>query len=171
MPFVIAVTMLTAVALSLTAFGTLGACLAGWQLGLWALFGGVPFVADVWRHTGLAGSLLVDAFEHLPRLLAIAVGLHTAVAWLGLGLLLRRRWAWTAAIAFGALWMLAAVGGGLFVRYLLNDLAAGYPEHAGFAAAAMTLAVEVACLNALLGAALIVLIVQPSVRVQFGADR
>jgi len=168
-PLALAVTMLTAVALSLAVLGTLGAALAAWQLLGWALAGSVPLVADAWRSAGLAGELLVAFFRWLPAVLAAAIVFHTLVAWLGVGLLWRRPWARRAALTFACGWgALAALALGV-ARYVLADLARGYPEYAHFAALAGSLAAQVALVNLVLAAALALLLVQPAVRVQFSA--
>jgi hypothetical protein len=57
------------------------------------------------------------------------------------------------------------------VRYALADLARGYPGQAHFAAVAGSLALEVALVNVALAAALVLLLIQPAVRVQFSAGR
>ena len=171
MPFALAVTMLTAVALSFAVLGALGAALAGWQLLGWVLAGSVPLVADAWRDAGLTGELMVAFFRWLPAVLGAAIAFHTFVAWLGLGLLWRRPWARRAALAFAWIWGgLAALALGV-ARYVLADLARGYPEYAHFAAVAGTLAAEVALVNLALALALVLLLIQPAVRVQFSAGR
>lgn len=171
MPFALAVTMLTAVALSFAVLGTLGAALAGWQLVGWALAGSVPLVADAWRDAGLTGELMVAFFRWLPAVLGAAIAFHTLVAWLGLGLLWRRPWARPAALAFACVWAaLAALALGI-VHYVLADLARGYPQYAHFAEVAGSLAVQVALVNLALAAALVLLLIQPAVRVQFSAGR
>ena len=171
MPFALAATMLTAVALSLAALGTLGAALAAWQLVGWLVAGHTPLIADSWRDAGLTGDLMVAFFGWLPLVLGAAIVFHTAVAWLGLGLLWRRPWARGATLWFAFLWAgLAALGFGV-VHYALADLARGYPERAQFARVAESLAVEVTLVNVALAAALVLLLIQPAVRVQFTAGR
>jgi len=168
-PYALAVTMLTAVAASLAALGTLGAGLAAWQLAVTLAAGGAPLVADAWRDAGLTGQLLAGFIGWLPLVLGAAIGFHALVAWLGVGLLWRRPWARRAALVFSFAWGgLAALGGGV-VRYALADLARGYPQHAHFAAVASALAAEVALINIALAAALALLLIQPAVRAQFSA--
>jgi hypothetical protein len=170
-PFALAVTMLTAVALSLTVLGTLGAALAGWQLLGWAFAGGVPLVADAWRGAGLAGELLVAFFRWLPVLLGAAIVVQTLIAWLGVGLLWRQPWARRAALAFACAWaVLAALALGV-AHYVLADLGRGYVQYAHFAAVVESLAVEVTLVNLALAVALALLLIQPAVRVQFSAGR
>lgn len=171
MPFALAVMMLTAVALSFVALGTLGAGLAAWQLLGWAAAGGAPPVADAWRNAGLAGELMVAFFGWLPVVLGVAVAFHLLVAWLGVGLLWRRPWARRAALVFAFVWAALATTAVGVVRYALEDLARGYPQHAHFAQVAESLAVEVALVNLALAAALVLLLIQPAVRAQFSAGR
>jgi hypothetical protein len=163
----LATVMLNAVGLSLALLGMLGACLASWQLLGFAVGGAAPAVAEVWRHSGLMGELLVALFAWLPQVLGIAIAFHFALAWLGTGLLWRRRWAWTGGLVFASLWVCAALGGWAVAHYALTDLARGYPERAGFAHAVQPLAAEVAVVNALLGVALAALLLQRVVRQQF----
>jgi hypothetical protein len=169
--FALAVTMVTAVALSLAALGTLGAGLAAWQLLAWAVFGSMPLVADAWRDAGVTGELMVAFFARLPLVLGAAIVFHTIVAWLGFGLLWRRPWARLATLVFAFAWAgLATLGFGL-ARYALEDLARGYPKQAHFAHVAETLATQVALVNVALAAALVLLLIQPAVRAQFSAGR
>jgi hypothetical protein len=167
----LAVTMLTAVAASLAALGTLGACLAGWQLVIWAVSGGLPLVADSWRDAGLTGELMVAAFERLPLVLGAAIAFHALVAWLGVGLLWRRPWARRATLIFAFAWAGVATLSWGIAHYVLADLARGYPERAHFAAVAGALAAQVALVNVALAAALVLLLIQPAVRAQFSAGR
>ena len=171
MPALLAIPMLTAVALSLVGLGALGACLAAWQLAGFALFGSAPVVADVWRHAGLVGELLVSVFAWLPALLAAAVVLQALVAWLGLGLLWRRPWARHGTLGLAMLWVTLTAGAWAVAHYALADLARGYPEQAAFARAASAFAGQVAFVNIGLAVALAVFLVQPAVRVQFSAGR
>jgi hypothetical protein len=170
-PFALAVTMLTAVALSLTTLGMLGAGLAAWQLLAWLVAGSVPLVADAWRNAGLTGELMVGFIGWLPAVLGAAVIFHLIVAWLGVGLLWRRPWARRATVVFAFLWAGVAALSGAVARYALADLARGYPEHAHFAAVAGSLALELALVNVALAAALVLLLIQPAVRLQFSAGR
>jgi hypothetical protein len=171
MPLALAVTMLTAVALSLAALGMLGAGLAAWQLLAWVAFGRAPLVADAWRDAGLTGELMVGFFAWMPLVLGAAIVFHSIVAWLGVGLLWRRPWARRATLGFAAVWAgLAALACGV-ARYALEDLARGYPERAQFARVAASLALEVALVNVALAAALVLLLIQPAVRAQFSAGR
>ena len=171
MPFALAVTMVTAVALSLTALGMLGAGLAAWQLLAWLAAGSLPLVADVWRNAGLTGELMVGFIGWLPAVLGAAIAFHLVVAWLGVGLLWRRPWARRATLGFAFAWGGLAVLSLGVVRYALADLARGYPEHAHFAAVAGSLALQVALVNVALAAALVLLLIQPAVRTQFSAGR
>lgn len=171
MPFALAVTMLTAVGLSLAALGALGAGLATWQLFAWLAAGSVPLVADAWRNAGLTGELMVGFIGWLPLVLGAAIIFHTIVAWLGVGLLWRRPWARRATLVFACVWgSLAALAFGV-ARFALADLARGYPQHAHFAEVAGSLALQVALVNVALAAALVLLLIQPAVRVQFSAGR
>ena len=171
MPYALAVTMLTAVGMSLATLGTLGAGLAAWQLLGWAVAGSSPQVADAWRDAGLTGELIVGFFGWLPLVLGAAIVFHTFVAWLGVGLLWRRPGARRTALAFACGWAGLAVLGWLAARLALADLARGYPERAGFAQAATALATEVTLLNVGLAVLLVLLLVQPAVRAQFSAGR
>ena len=82
-----------------------------------------------------------------------------------------RPWARRATLGFAFAWGgLAMLSLGV-ARYALADLASGYPEHAHFAAVAGSLALEVALVNVALAAALMLLLIQPAVRVQFSAGR
>ncbi|HXQ63763.1 MAG TPA: hypothetical protein VN787_02815 [Steroidobacteraceae bacterium] len=167
MPLALAVTMLNAVGLCLAGLGVLGVVLAFWQLLGWAVAGAIPTVADIWRHSGLAGELMVALFTWLPLVLGAAILFHAFIAWLGLGLLWRRPWARRGGVVFAGLWAVTAAGVWFGVRVALEDLARGYPERAGFARVAETLAGQVGIANVALGAALAWLLVQPAVRVQF----
>ena len=171
MPAALAVTMLSAVALSLTVLGALGAGLAAWQLLGWAVVGGLPVIADAWRGAGVAGTLLVAFFDYLPVVLGIAMIGQSIVAWLGLGLLWRRPWARRATIGFAFVWTALAVLLFGIVRYALEDLARGYPERSAFAHAAESLSTEITLVNVALAAALVLLLIQPAVRAQFSAGR
>lgn len=159
--------MLTAVGASLTAVGALGALLGSWQLVGWMLSGGVPVVAEVWRHSGLTGELFVAFFAWLPAILALGVLYHALVAGLGVGLLRRRGWARRGALALAGLWVFAAIGAWLTVTTALEDLARGDPERAAFARAAEFLAGEVSLLSMLIGVGLATLLLQRAVRAQF----
>jgi hypothetical protein len=93
------------------------------------------------------------------------------VAWLGIGLFWRRPSARRAALVFAVVWAGLAALAFAVVRYALEDLARGYPEHAHFARVAESLATEVALVNVALAAALMLLLIQPAVRAQFSAGR
>ncbi len=171
MPFALAVTMLTAVALSLATLGMLGAGLAAWQLLGWLTAGSVPLVAEAWRNAGLTGAFMVGFIGWLPAVLGAAILFHLGVAWLGVGLLWRRPWARRATLLFAFGWGgVAALSFGL-AHYALADLARGYPQHAHFAAVAESLALELGLVNVALAAALALLLIQPAVRLQFSAGR
>jgi hypothetical protein len=163
----LAATMLTAVGACLAGVGTLGALLGCWQLLGWLLTGGAPILADVWRHSGLTGDLFVAFFAWLPAILALGIVFHLLVAWLGIGLVRRRAWARRGGLLLAAVWVAGAAIVWLVVRRALEDLAAGYPDRAGFAHAAEFLAGEVAVLGAALGAGFALLLLQPAVRAQF----
>ena len=167
----LALTLVTTVGLAFATLGTIGACLALWQLAAWLLLGSVPQVADAWRHAGVTGQLFVALFDWLPLVLALAAAFHAFVAWLGLGLLWRRAGARRAALAFAFSWAGLAVLGWLAARFALSDLARGYPERAEFARVATTLATQVTVLNVVLAALLVLLLVQRAVRAQFSAGR
>ena len=171
MPYALAVTMLTAVARSLAALGTLGAGLAAWQLLGWLTAGSAPLVADAWRDAGLTGELMVGFFGWLPLVLGAAIVFHTVVAWLGIGLFWRRPWARRATLAFSFGWAGVAALTFAVARYALEDLARGYPDRAHFARVAESLAAEVALVNVGLAAALVLLLIQPAVRAQFRSGR
>ena len=171
MPFALAVTMVTAVALSLVILGALGAVLAAWQLYVWSAAGGAPAVAEVWRHSGIAGDYLVQVFAWLPAVLVAAVLFQGAVAGLGLGLLRRRPAARRALIALTLLWVLAVVAVRALVHDALADLALRSIERASFAVAADALATQVMLVMVAAAAALVLLLVQPAVRAQFSAGR
>jgi hypothetical protein len=166
-PGVIAIAMLNAVGLCLAGLGTLGALLAAWQLAGWALLGGPPGVAEVWRHSGLAGDLLVRFFDALPAVLTGAIVFHVFVACLGVGLYRRRRWAWPAGLGLAALWAATAVLSWRLIARALDDLARGFPDRALFAYAAERLATGVAAVSIGLGVVLAWLLLQPAVRVEF----
>jgi hypothetical protein len=99
--------------------------------------------------------------------LGAAILFHGFVAWLGLGLLWRRASARRGGLVFASVWAAVAVGTWLVVHAALADLARGYPDRAGFAAVAESLAVEVTCVNIALSAALAWLLTRPAVRMQF----
>ena len=171
MPFALAVTMVTAVGLSLAILGSLGALLAAWQLCLWLGAGAIPAVADVWRHSGVAGAYLVRIFAWLPALLLAAIVLQAAVAALGWGLLRRRPGARVATIAATACGLAVAGGIRLCVHLALVELARDDPARAGFALAADSLATQVLLVMIAAAAALVLLLIQPAVRAQFSAGR
>ena len=159
--------MVSAVGLSLATAGTLGAVLGSWQLLGWALGGGVPVVAEVWRHSGLTGDLFVAFFAWLPFVLAGGVLFHALVALVGLGLVRRRVWAWRGALGLAALWIVLAALAWLTTRTALEDLARGFPERAAFAHAAEFRATQVALLSIGIGIGLALLLAQPAVRADF----
>jgi hypothetical protein len=159
--------MLTAVGVCFAGVGTLGALLGSWQLLGWMAAGGVPVVAEVWRHSGLTGDLFVAFFAWLPAVLALGVLYHLFVATLGVGLVWRRGWARRGGLGLAALWISAAVIVWLVVRTALEDLARGFPERAGFAHSAEVLAGEVSLLSIAIGVGLATLLLQPAVRAQF----
>ncbi len=167
----LAVTMLTAVALSLATLGTLGAGLASWQLLGWVVAGSLPVVADAWRDAGLTGEIMVALFNWLPLVLGAAIVFHTGVAWLGVGLLWRRPWARRATLALAFTWAAVAALGFAIARFALADLARGYPERAHFAHVAQALAAQVTLVNLVLATLLVLLLIQPAVRAQFSAGR
>jgi hypothetical protein len=167
MPTALAVSMLTAIGCCLAAAGVLGAALGAWQLIGWVFIGGVPVVAEVWRHSGMTGTFFVAFFRWLPAILGVGIVLHLLVAWLGVGLVTRRRWAWRGAFAFGGLWALVAVIAWLVARRALQDLADVDPTRAIFAHAAEVVSSEVAILGVVLGAFLVLFLLQPAVRAQF----
>ena len=171
MPPALAVTMLTAVALSLATLGTLGAALASWQLLGWAVAGSLPALDDAWRNAGLTGEIMVALFNWLPLVLGAAVVFHCGVAWLGVGLLWRRAWALRATLALAFAWAAVAALAFAVAHAALADLARGYPERAHFAAVAEALAVQVTLANVGLAALLVLLLIQPAVRAQFSAGR
>jgi hypothetical protein len=166
-PPALALTMLTAVAASLAALGTIGASLAAWQHAALAASGAGPVVAASWRDAGLTGELMVAAFAHLPLVLGAAIVFHSLVAWLGVGLLWRRPWARRATLFFACAWAGVAAASWGLTHYVLADLARGYPERAHFASVAGALAAQVALVNLALAAALVLLLIQPAVRAQF----
>jgi hypothetical protein len=167
LPLALAATMLSAVGMCLAGLGMLGVALASWQLFGWLLTGGLPAVADVWRHSGLTGELMVAFFAWLPLVLGAAVLFHGFVAWLGLGLLWRRPWARRGGLWFAGLWAATAAGAWFLVHAALEDLVRGYPDRAGFARVAESLAGQVTVVNIGLGAGLAWLLLQPAVRAQF----
>ena len=167
LPTALAITMLSAVGVGLAGVGSLGACLATWQLLGWLLSGGWPTVADVWRHSGLTGELFVAFFAWLPLVLGVAIVFHLIVASLGVGLLWRRPWARRGGLAFALLWIGIAALAWYVAHVALDDLASGYPDRAGFAHAAQLLATQVALLSIAVGAGLAWLLAQPAVRAQF----
>jgi hypothetical protein len=162
----LAPTMVTAVGLCLCALGGIGATLATWQLFAWFVTGG-PVVANVWQHSGLTGDLFVAFFRWLPLWLVLAVAFHAYVAWLGFGLFWRRAVARRHAIGFAFAWGGIAVLGWAGVWFALDDLQRGYPDRAVFAQTAKLLASQVALINVGVAAALVLLMIQPSVRAQF----
>jgi hypothetical protein len=155
----LATTMVNAVGLALGFLGVVGAVLAGWQVVGFTIAGGVPAVAEIWRHSGLTGDIIVTFFAWLPQLLAAAILWHLVVAALGAGLIGRRRWAWSGGLAFAVLWTACTAGAWLLSVVALEDLARGYPERASFAHAVEPLAAWVALGNVAV------------VRAQFRADR
>jgi len=159
--------MLTGIGCCFAAAGAIGSVLGLWQLLGWTLAGGVPVVAEVWRHAGLTGDFFVAFFRWLPAVLGVGVVLHVLVAWLGIGLIARRAWAWRGAFAFAGLWAAATLGGWLLAGYALRDLAAVDPAWALAAHGAEVIAGEVAVLGVVLGAALALFLLQPAVRAQF----
>ena len=163
--------MLTAVGVCFAGVGLLGALLGSWQLLGWMLSGGVPVVAEVWRHSGLTGDLFVAFFAWLPAVLALGVLYHAVVAALGIGLVARRGWARRGSLGLAALWVAAAVIAWLVVRTALEDLARGDPDRAVFAHSAEALASEVSLLSIVIGIGLAVLLLQPAVRAQFRSGR
>jgi hypothetical protein len=166
-PFgMLAPTMVTAVGLCLGTLGLIGATLAGWQLLAYFLTGG-PVVASVWAEYGLTGELFATFFRWLPLWLALGIAFHAFVGWLGFGLFWRRPWARRRAIAFAFAWGAAALLGWAGLWFALDDLQRGYPDRAAFAAAVKPLTAQVALLNVGLAAALVLLMIQPSVRAQF----
>jgi hypothetical protein len=162
--------MLNAVGMCLAGLGSIGAVLAAWQFGGWAMSGAWPTAAAVWHESGLTGQLLVGFIAWLPQLLAGAVLFHLCVAAIGAGLLWRRIWAWRGALALALGWIAVAAVAWLVVRAALDDLAIGYPPRAAFARAAEVIASEVTLLSVALGAGLLLLLVHPAVREQFSAD-
>ena len=159
--------MLSTVGVSLAAGGALGTLLGGWQLLGWALGGGVPVVAEVWRHCGLTGDFFVAFFARLPLVLGAGTLFHALVAWLGVGLVLRRSWARPGALALAALMVLLAALAWVTARTVLEDLARGFPERAPFAREAEFLATVVALLSIGIGIGLALLLAQPAVRAEF----
>jgi hypothetical protein len=159
--------MVTAVGVCLCALGAIGATLAGWQLFAWLLTGG-PVVASVWQHSGLTGDLFVAFFRWLPLWLVLGAAFHAYVAWLGFGLFWRRPAARRRGIAFAFAWAAIALLGWAGTWYALDDLQRGYADRAAFAAGVKLLVAQVALLNVGIAAALVLLLIQPSVRAQFG---
>ena len=159
--------MVSAVGLCLAVGGVLGAVLGAWQLLGWILGGGVPVVAEVWRHSGLTGEFFVAFFASLPFVLGAGIIFHVLLAWLGLGLMLRRPWARPGALGFAAFWIALAALAWLATHAALLDLAHGFPERAAFAQGAEMLATEAALLSIGIGVGLALLLLQPSVRAEF----
>jgi hypothetical protein len=162
----LAPTMVTAVGFCLGALGLLGATLAGWQLLAYLLTGG-PVVASVWQQYGLTGKLFGTLFRWLPLWLVLAVAFHAFVGWLGFGLFWRRPWARGRTIAFAFAWGALALLGWAGLWFVLDDLQRGYPDRAAFAVAVKSLTAQVALLNVGVASALVLLLIQPSVRAQF----
>jgi hypothetical protein len=171
MPFALAVTMVTAVGLSLLVLGSLGALLAIWQLVAWQVAGTAPTVAEVWHHSGRAGHYLVLIFARLPMVLLGAIALQAGVAALGWGLLRRRPGARRAAIGATALGLAAAVVLRLLVHGAMLELAHDDARRAAFALAVDALATQVLLVMVAVAAALVLLMIQPAVRAQFSAGR
>jgi hypothetical protein len=161
------VIMVNAVGTCLAALGAVGALLAAWQLGVWWFSGAFPVPAPVWAHTGVAGRYLLDFFRALPLVLLLAFILQLFICVLGLALFWRRSWARRTAIAFAFAW--AGLGGVLWglMRFALNDLEHGYPEHAAFAQGLRYYTTQITLLNVAVSAGLVLLMIQPSVRAQF----
>jgi hypothetical protein len=162
----LAPTMVTAVGFCLGALGLIGATLASWQLLAYFVTGG-PVVASVWERYGLTGALFGTFFRWLPLWLALGVAFHAFVGWLGFGLFWRRPWARRRTIGFAFAWGAIALLGWAGLWIALDDLQRGYADRAAFAVAVKTLTAQVALLNVGLAAALILLMIQPSVRAQF----
>jgi len=163
----LATTMLSTVGLCLAAGGALGAVLGAWQLLGWVLGGGVPVVAEIWRHSGLTGDFFVAFFAWLPIVLGAGVLFHVLVALLGLGLVLRRPWARPGALALAALLIVLAGLAWVTARTALEDLAHGFPERAVFAREAEFLATIVTLLSIGIGIGLSLLLAAPAVRAKF----
>lgn len=159
--------IVTAVGLSLAGMGALGAVLSAWQLAAWFATGG-PTVAAVWEHSGLTGRMFVAFFRWLPAWLALGVAFHALVAWLGAGLLRRRRAARRGAIAFAFGWAALALAGWAAFWVALDDLERGFPDRAAFAAGVKPLVAQVSLFNVGVAAALVLLLIQPVVRREFG---
>jgi hypothetical protein len=162
----LAPTMVTAIGFCLGALGLIGATLAGWQLVAYLVTGG-PVVASIWHEYGLTGELFGAFFRWLPLWLALGGAFHAFVAWLGFGLFWRRPWARRRAIAFAFVWGAIALLGWAGLWIALDDLQRGYEDRAAFAAAVKVMTAQIALLNVGLSAALILLMIQPSVRAQF----
>lgn len=158
--------MVTALGFSLGALGLIGATLASWQLLAYLVTGG-PVVASVWQQYGLTGALFGTFFRWLPLWLGLGVAFHLYVGWLGFGLFWRRPWARRRAIGFAFAWGALALLGWAGLWVALDDLERGYADRAEFAAAVKLLTAQVALLNVGLSAALVLLMIQPSVRAQF----
>lgn len=164
----LAPSMVTAVGGCLAGLGILGATFATWQLLAWALWRGAPVLSDVWSHYGLTGGLFAVLFDWLPVWLLLAIAFHAFVARLGFGLFRRERWARRGAIGFAWAWAALAALGWAAVWYALDDLQRGYPDRAQFAGVAKLVLMQVSLLNLGLSAALVLLMIQPSVRARFG---
>lgn len=164
----LAPSIVSAVGACLAVLGILGATFATWQLLAWALWRGAPVLSDVWSHYGLTGGLFAAFFNWLPLWLLLGVAFHAFVARLGYALFRRERWARRGAITFAWGWAALAVLGWAAVWYALDDLQRGYPDRAAFAGVAKVVLMQVTLLNLGLSAALILLMIQPSVRAQFG---
>ena len=162
----LAPTMVTAVGFCLGALGAIGATLASWQLLAYLLTGG-PVIAGVWRQYGLTGALFGAFFRWLPLWLVLGAAFHACLGWLGFGLFSRRPAARRRTIAFAFAWGALALLGWAGFWYALDDLQRGYPDRAAFASAVKALTAQIALLNVGLAAALILLLIQPSVRAQF----
>jgi hypothetical protein len=163
----LSITMVTAVGVSLCALGAIGATLAGWQLIAWLLTGG-PVVATVWQDSGLTGELFVAFFRWLPLWLLLGLAFHAYMSWLGFGLFWRRPVARRRGIVFAFGWAMLALLGWAGAWFALDDLQRGYADRAVFAAGVKPLVAQVALLNVGIAAALVLLLIQPSVRAQFG---
>jgi hypothetical protein len=162
----LAPTMVTAVGGCLCALGLLGATLAAWQLVAWLVTGG-PVVAEVWARYGLTGELFGAFIRWLPLWLVLGGAFHAWFAWLGFGLFWRRPWARRHGVAFAFVWAAVALVFWAVAWFALDDLQQGYPDRAAFAVAVKPLAAQVALINVALAAALLLLLIQPSVKAQF----
>lgn len=164
----LAPSMVTAVGACLAVLGFLGAVLGTWQLLAWALWRGAPVLSEVWSNYGLTGGLFAAFFDWLPLWLLLGIAFHAYVGKLGMGLFWRRAWARASAIRFAWTWAALAVLGWAALWYALDDLQRGYPDRAAFAGVAKLLLMQVSLLNLGVSAVLILLMIQPSVRAQFG---